>query len=284
MLPDLRFCFRAARRTPLFTFVAILTLGVAIGGTTAIYGFVRGILLSPLPYHDPDRLVVISRSNASQDFSGMQVVAADLLALRERCRSFETISGVDYQDVNLSGDGGPARVTAGNVLPDLLPLLGIAPALGRDFSRDDGGNAAEDEVVLTDRLWRSRFGGDPGAVGRTIRIDGASHAIVGILPPGAEIPLRRADLLLAYPPSRLRDDSAPTLQTFGRLRSDVGVSSAHEEVQTLSRRLEEEGPPPPVTGWRMDVRSLETRGRGQRRTNALGPAGRCRSGPARRLR
>jgi putative ABC transport system permease protein len=256
MLPDLRFCLRAARRTPLFAVVAILTLGVAIGGTAAIYGFVRGILLAPLPYQDPDRLVVISSSNAAQDFSGMQVGAADLLALRERCQSFEGISGVDYRGVNLSGEGGPERVTAGNVLPDLLPLLGITPSLGRPFSRNDREGVAADEVILTDRLWKSRFGEDPKDLGGVIRVDGESRTIVGVLPPGAEIPLRKADLLLPYPLDRLRDASAPSLRVFARLRNDVALSSAHAEVRTLSRLLEEEGPPPPVTGWRMDVDSL----------------------------
>jgi putative ABC transport system permease protein len=125
MLDDLRFSLRAIRRTPLATLVAVLTLGIAIGGTTTIHGFVRGILLAPLPYREPDRLVVISRANAVQDFPGMQVGAADLLELRERSRTLEGISGIDYVDVNLSGEGGPERVTAGNVLPDLLPLLGI---------------------------------------------------------------------------------------------------------------------------------------------------------------
>jgi putative ABC transport system permease protein len=255
-LTDLRFCLRAVRGSPVFSLVAILTLGIAIGFTSAMYGFVRGILLAPLPYLHPDELVVVSSANATEGFSGLQISAADLLALREKSRSFDAISGLDYRDVNLSGESGPERVTAGEVVSDLLPLLGMGPALGRGFSASEA--EAVGETILSDRLWRSRFGGAPDALGRTLRVDGASFTIVGVLPPGAEIPLRSADLFLLTPESRLRlgEDSAPSLQSFARLRGGVSLSAARDEVEAISRRMEQERPPPPVTGWRLRVTSL----------------------------
>jgi putative ABC transport system permease protein len=130
------------------------------------------------------------------------------------------------------------------------------PSLGRGFSEGGPEGDTVDGVLLTDRLWKSRFGKSASVLGALIRIDGESRTIVGVLPSGAEIPLRKADLLLTYPRARLREASAPSLEVFARLGSGTSLIVARDEIEAISRRLEEEGPPPPVAGWRMEVTSL----------------------------
>jgi len=179
MWSDLVAAVRGLARTPLFTLVSVLTLGIAIGGTTSISSFVRAILLAPLPYPDAERLVTITRYNRAQEFSGLQVWGPDVAEVMDSSRSFSQISGVHYEDVNLSGGSGPKKVTAGIVLPDLLPLLGIEASIGRVFLPEETEGAA----ILTHRLWMSRFGGSPGVIGSALPHDAGVSTIVGVLPP-----------------------------------------------------------------------------------------------------
>jgi len=206
MASGLRSVLRGLARTPLFTVVSVLTLGIAIGGTTAISSFVRAVLLAPLPYPDADRLVTISRYNRAQEFSGLQVWGPDVAAIIDSSPSFARISGIHYEDVNLSGGSGPEKVTAGIALPDLFPLLGIEASSGRVFLPEEIGGAS----ILSHRLWVSRFGASADAVGSLLRHDRGVSTIVGVLPPGVEVPLRKADLLLPMSPALLRDAEAPT--------------------------------------------------------------------------
>ena len=253
MRNDLFTVLRGLIHTPLFTLVSVLTLGLAIGGTTAISSFVRGILLAPLPYPDADRLVTITRYNRAQEFSGLQVGGQDLAAVMDSSRSFSRISGVRYEDVNLKGGSGPEKVTAAIVLPDLLPLLGIEASAGRLFLPEE----TEGCAILTHRLWMSRFRGSPGVIGSALSHDRGVSTIVGVLPPGVELPLRKADLLLPMSPALLRDEEAPSLQVFARLAPGVAIETARADVDAISRRLETEHDWP-VKGWYLDVTDLRT--------------------------
>ncbi len=251
MWSDLVAVLRGLARTPLFTLVSVLTLGIAIGGTTSISSFVRAILLAPLPYPNAERLVTITRYNRAQEFSGLQVRGPDVAEVMDSSGSFSRISGVHYEDVNLSGGSGPEKVTAGIVLADLLPLLGIEASSGRVFLSEETDGVA----ILTHRLWVRRFGGSPGAVGSELHHDRGVSTIVGVLPPGIEIPLRKADLLLPMNPALLRDPEGPSLQVFARLGPGVALETARADVDAISRRLEAEHDWP-VKGWYLDVTDL----------------------------
>jgi predicted permease len=253
MRSDLVVVLRGLARAPLFTLVSVLTLGIAIGGTTAISSFVRGILLAPLPYPDADRLVTITRYNRAQEFSGLQVGGSDVAEVMDSSQSFSRISGLHYEDVNLKGGSGPEKVTAGIVLPDLLPLLGIEASAGRVFLPEE----TEGAVVLTHRLWMSRFGGAPEVIGSALSHDRGVSTIVGVLPPGVEIPLRNADLLLPMSPTDLRDEEAPSIRVFARLAPGVALDKARADVDAIARRLEVEHDWP-VKGWYLDVTDLRT--------------------------
>ena len=253
MRSDLVVVLRGLARAPFFTLVSVLTLGIAIGGTTAISSFVRGILLAPLPYPDADRLVTITRYNRAQEFSGLQVGGQDVAEVMDSSRSFSRISGLHYEDVNLKGGSGPEKVTAAIVLPDLLPLLGIEATSGRVFLPEE----TEGSAILTHRLWMSRFGGSPDVIGSALSHDGGVSTIVGVLPPGVEIPIRKADLLLPMSPAVLRDPEGPSIQVFARLAAGVALETARADVDAIARRLEVEHDWP-VKGWYLDVTDLRT--------------------------
>lgn len=253
MRHDLVYVLRGLARTPAFTLVSVLTLGIAIGATTAIATFVRGILLAPLPYPDADRLVTVTRYNRALGFQGLQVWGGELLEVREESPSFSGISGLHYEDLNLSGGSGPEKVLAGIVLPDLLSLLGVEASSGRVFLS----NETEGVAILTHRLWVSRFGGSMEAFGTELRHDRGASTIVGVLPPGVEIPLRRADLLLPMDPALLRDPDAASFRVFARLRPGASLETAQAEVDAVARRLEIEHNWP-VKGWYLEAESLRT--------------------------
>ncbi len=253
MKSDLIFVLRSLVRTPLFTLVSVLTLGVAIGGTTAIAGFAHGILLSPLPYPDAERIVTITRGNPTLALRGLQVPGEELATVLSDPRSFSRISGLKYEDLNLRGGAGPENVTAGVALPDLPSLLGMEAALGRTFVLEETQGAA----ILSHRLWMSRFRGSPDVVGSTLRHDRGVSTVIGVLPPGAEIPMGKADLLLSMDQIHLGDENAGWFAVFARLAPGASIETARAEVSAVARRIEAERAPP-VKGWGFDVNDLRT--------------------------
>lgn len=251
LLRDVRYTLRTWLRSPGFTSLAVWTLGLGIAGTTAVYSFVSGILLTPLPYAEPDRLVVITRNNKAQGFQGLMMPSRDVVALREHARSFAGLTGYTYGEMNLSGEPTPEKVKAGRILSDLLPLLGIEPALGRGFLPKEY-ETGEPVVILSYGLWQRRFGGDHLIVGETVLVDGESNTIVGVLPRGLRLPPRGVDVLTPLSHRELELESSPFLWVLARLDSGIALQVANEEVNAILRRLEEENRPP-VTGWRADV-------------------------------
>jgi predicted permease len=244
---------RGLARSPLFTLVSVLTLGIALGGTTAISSFVRGILLASLPYRDPDRIVSIARGNEALGFHGMQLPGVDLARVLSDSRSFSQISAFTPEDLNLKGGAGPEKVKAARMPSDLLSLLGIEAASGRTFLPGETEGAA----ILTHRLWMSRFGGSPETVGSSLRHDRGVSTIVGILPPRIEIPLETVDVLLPMDPASLRSEDSG-FQVLARLTPGTSIATARAELDAISRRLEEEQNPP-VKGWGLEVDDLRAR-------------------------
>ena len=251
---DIRYTLRTARNAPGFVLLVTLTLALGIGGTTAIESFVSGILLKPLPYSDPATLVSITRNNRKQGFQGMMMLSRDIVSIQEQIRSLSSLSGYVYSKVNLSGDEFPERVSAAHVLPELMSLLGIEPALGRSFRPEE--HKTEQPVVILDyALWLRRFGGEPSVLGRELRIDGVVHVIVGVLPRGRELTPRGVDLLVPMSAEALRGESILGLWVLARLSKGVDVGVADDEVNAILRRWEEENRPP-VMGWGADVTLL----------------------------
>src|SRR5262245_30291840 len=181
MFQDLRYGMRMLGKSPAFTFVAALTLALGIGANSAIFSIVNAVLLRSLPYRDPERLVMVSYIRAREGASFAR--PADFLDWRDQAKVFEQIGAYRFDTADLTGSGEPERLDAARVSADLFVTLGVAPALGRAFTPEEDTDGGPLAVILSDALWRRRFGGNPQVIGRSITLGGQSRTVVGIMPP-----------------------------------------------------------------------------------------------------
>ncbi len=182
MIQDLRFGLRMLLKNPGFTFIAALTLALGIGANTAIFSVVNAVLLRPLPYLEPERLVTLSHYRPREGVS--VATGGDFLRWRDQSKVFERIAAYRFDTADLTGSGEPERLDAALVSTDMFATLGVAPALGRAFTPEEDTDGGPPVVILSDRLWRRRFNGDPQVIGRAITLGGLSRTVVGIMPPG----------------------------------------------------------------------------------------------------
>ena len=237
MLHQLRYGFRTLRQTPAFTIATVLTLALAIGGNSAIFSVVNTVLLKPLPIDRGGRLMAIYTRDAQghQDW----VTQPDLDDWRAAARSFDGMASWVPQSVNLTGLERPERITGMFVSADLLPLLGVTPAMGRGFAAGEDRTGAERVAVIANGLWRSRFGGDAGIVGRKAEFNGEPYTIVGVLPAGFVFPY--VDVAVLLPAWRYPNYSLDRAQTncgvLARLRDGVSMRAAQAEMDGIAARL-----------------------------------------------
>ena len=248
-LRDLRFGVRLLGKDLGFTVGAILILAAGIGATTAIFTVANALLLRPFPYRDPQQLVSLQVKDQSKDYDGT-LVRYELL--RDRSQSFQSVSAWTNDTLNLTGHGDPMQVAVGRVSPNFFSMLGVEPQLGRSFAEEEGRPEGKPVVVLSDSLWRTRYGSDRGIVGQTITLDGTPHTVVGVLPPEAQFPfVGEADVwtpryfeLTLIPPQRLRQ-GVGYLGLVGRLKPEVTLSHADAELAVLNRQYSEQNPTAP---------------------------------------
>jgi predicted permease len=181
---DIRYAVRTLRRTPGFTVVAVATLAIGIGANAAIFSVVNAVLLEPLPFPDADRLVGIWHTAPGLGYDQIPLSGDTYAQIREYNSVFEDVAVVNGGTATLTEDGEPERVDALGVTHTLLPVLGVEPALGRNFTAEEDMPEAPDVALLSHGLWQRRYGGDPGLVGRTIQVDGSPVEVVGVLPEG----------------------------------------------------------------------------------------------------
>jgi predicted permease len=185
-LRDVRYAVRGMRQAPGFTAAAVLTLALGMGATTAIFSVIRGVLLAPLPYSDPDRRVMIW--SRWEGFEKTWVADGEVLDYRRQCPSFASVAAWDPGGANLTGGGSPARIGVAGVTANAFDTLGATPILGRGFTQAEDRPGGPPVAVLGYGLWQSRFGGSPAALGRIVEIDGVARRIVGIMPRGFALP------------------------------------------------------------------------------------------------
>jgi putative ABC transport system permease protein len=232
---DLAFGLRALRRRPGFASAAIATLALGIGSTTAMFSVMNATLLRPLPHPQPERLVRLEERH--RQGNRLNLPGATLAAVAEEARSFSAVGAFRAFPLNLAGDGPATAVTAARVTRGYFAALGGAPLAGRLFGPDDFAAGAEPVALLREGLWRRRFGGDAGAIGRAIRLDGETYRIVGVYPDALAFP-EFADLWLtldaagALPANRV----SHLFTTLARVRSDVSVDEARAELAALTPR------------------------------------------------
>jgi len=236
MLRDVRFGVRLLGKSPVFGITGIAIVALGIGAATAIFSVVYGVMLRPLPFHEPERLVSIwLQRNLARNYPA----AADALALRQLHGVFEDVALFDNVNLNLVGDGEPQRLQGASVSPNLFSVLGVAAALGRTFAQDEDQPGRERVVLLSDALWRGRFGADRAAVGRQIRLNGSLHTIVGIMAPDFQYPssAHQAWVPLVLKPGELTRQVTDNYLVVARLDPRATLEQARRAAAALAKRL-----------------------------------------------
>jgi putative ABC transport system permease protein len=242
-LQDVRFGLRMLRKNPGFTIVAILTLAIGIGANTAIFSVVNTVLLAPLPFRDPDRLVMLWGRNLQKGLDGLPVSPGLFSAWKASNHVFEGMAA-STDDLNtLTGGGEPEMVIGYDFSADYLPLLGSHPSLGRTFLPEEDRPGGPNVALLSDRIWRRRFSADPGIVGKTIQLGSAPYTVIGVMPTSFRWP----DLVeiwtpLAMPSSALNDWKNRYLRVVARLKPGVTIEQAQAEMNALAERFAREHP------------------------------------------
>jgi putative ABC transport system permease protein len=242
---DLRHALRALGRAPGFAAVAVLTLALGIGANTAIFSVVDAVLLRPLPFPEPERLVMVRETSPRTGASGIHLSPANFELLRAESAAFSALGAYSMASANLAGGGEPERLQAVQVSAGLLAALGVAPARGRLFAEDEDRAGRTQVAVLSDALWRRRFAADPGIVGRSLMLDGRAHTVVGVMPAGFRFPVQgeAMDLWLPLRPEVLAEHPrARFLRVVGRLRPGVGEDQAAAEMSVQAARLQRHDP------------------------------------------
>jgi len=246
LLQDVRYGLRTLRRSLGFTTLAVLTLALGIGSTTVIFSVARGVLFRPLPFREPERLVLVQDRQPPSDDT--PVSYPEFLSWRESIGSFEGLAASFNSSCALTGAGEPEEIWSVRASSSLLPLLGIEPVLGRSFRPEEERRDSEPVGIISDSLWKRRFGSDPGVVGRTLTLDGRATTIVGVLPPRVAGVLP-ADSLFGqgrdiWLPLRLDTTVAPPglhfMRVIGRLRPDLDLPRARAEVEAAADLLKKE--------------------------------------------
>ena len=238
LLQDVRYCVRGLRKVPGFTLVAITTLALGIGATTAIFSIVNTVLLRPLPYRDSERLASIQTISARFPEFRLGESKPDFDAIRSGSRSFEGLGIYLQRAANLTAPGDPEQISVANVSSDLLPLLGVSPVLGRGFLADDEQRKNGSVVLLSHGLWRDRFASDPNVVGTSVILEQKPYTVIGVMPAGFEFP--RKNTAAWTPLIFTSENSKPGTWLFGvlaKLLPEQGLSGAQTELDGLSARL-----------------------------------------------
>ena len=237
---------RRLLKAPLFTSVAVLTLALGIGANTAIFSVVRGVLLKPLPFSDPERLVGVWHKAPGLGIEDLNMAPSTYFLYREQGASFEDIGLWDGSAVSITGIGEPERVQALLVTDGLLNILRVQPAVGRRFTREDDTHTAAPTAMLSHAYWQRKFGGDPGVVGRPIEVDGKTREIVGVLPESFAFLDRNPQILLPFGFNRAELFVGNfSYQGIARLQPGITIEAANADVARLIPRLVEEFKLPP---------------------------------------
>jgi putative ABC transport system permease protein len=262
---DVRFAARAIAREPGFVVLCVLMLALGIGANTSIFTIVNGVLLRPLPYRDPDRLVALREiiPAVAATYPTLPVSARHFTEWRQRCSSFTSLSAMSTGTANLTGTGEPERLQTARVSADFFETLGVRPALGRGFRAGEDSDGHDRVVILTDGFWRRRFNSDPGIVGRTVTLDSAAQTVVGVLPASFRFPT--ASVLdtgspaiekpeLFKPITFSKNEMNELMGTFNynvvaRLKEGLSREGALAELNVIAAQLEK------LSGEKVDLRA-----------------------------
>ena len=248
LLQDVRYGWRMLARNPGFTAIAVLTLAIGIGASTAIFSVVDAVLLRPLPYHEPDRLVIVSETLPGMTMDEVGVAAGEYQDYRDRNHSFSQVAAYENAGFNLTGVGQPLRVNAAALSASAFPLLGVSPELGRGFTQEEERYGSDSVVVLSHALWGHQYSRDPNILGKTVKLDEKPFTVIGVMPASFRFPFDGAPLSetadlwvpLAFPANLLSPESRT--QEFGvgliaRLKPGVSREQAQSDVEGIAKEF-----------------------------------------------
>jgi putative ABC transport system permease protein len=244
LVRDLQFSVRQLRRSKIFAVVAIITLALGIGCNTAIFSVFYSVLLRPLPFPDPDRVVLVSER--ARQFPTLSVSWQNFTDWKAQSTSFEELGAARVVTMALTGNGEPEQIPGQMITGNLLHLLGVNVIAGRALTGGDDQPASPAVALLGYGMWQRKFGGSPDILGRSITLDRQSYTVIGVLPKGYELLQQTPDIVIAMGPwaSKLPDDRSwhPGIYPIGRLKAGVTLAQARSEMSTIAKRLLEKYP------------------------------------------
>ncbi|HEX9424746.1 MAG TPA: ABC transporter permease [Pyrinomonadaceae bacterium] len=253
LFKDLGYGIRSLLKHPGFTAIAVITLALGIGANTAMFSVINAVLLRPLPYRDPARLVTIWEESPERGMYQMPVSLANVRDWVDQNQTFEQISAYTFTNLNLTGTGEPARLGTVRSSANLFPLIGATPVIGRSFLPEEDKEGANHVVILGHALWQSRFGSDPGIVGKWLTLNNQSYTVVGVMASNSQFPVGFGymgkvlnDPIDLYVPlaasGRETERGNYSFFAIGRLKPGVTIDQARAEMTTIERRLEKQYP------------------------------------------
>src|SRR5262245_61530622 len=238
---DLRYGARMLVKQPGFAFIAVLTLALGIGANTAIFSVVNAMLLRPLPFAEPERLVMVwLKGSVEKNGDRMSLPVADLLDWRAQNRSFESVGAFRYTTYNYIGGESSERVDAAGVTANFFTTLGAQPALGRTFQSDEERPGAQRVVVISQQFWRKHLAADPQVTGRSINLSGASFTIIGVMPEAFDYPDREVELWTAMQLQTPNRRGPFFLRGVARLQPGVTLPQARAEMNSMKSSFADE--------------------------------------------
>src|SRR5688500_10689564 len=255
---DLRYSLRMLRKHPGFSLTVIVTLALGIGANTTIFSVVNAVLMEPLPYTEPDRLVRLWESNPAQARTEAAVSVPNFQDWQSQQSVFEQLAASELTTFNLTGSGEPQRIPAARITANLIPMLGVTPLVGRSFLPEEEKGGHNRVALLSHALWQRQFGSDQSLVNKTILLDGESYTVIGIMPREFQFTGRQLWAPLVLDPARepwRADRANRNLAVFGRLKPDVKLDQAMAEMDVLARRLQEQHPESNA-GWGLRLRTF----------------------------
>src|SRR5438034_4825051 len=256
MLKDIRFASRQLVKQPAFTSIAVVTIALAIGATTAVLSLVNGLMVRPLPYREPQQLVLLLQHFKSQNLERIPVSPPEFKDYEARAHSFEKLGALRYTNFSLAGEDRPERISGATVTADVLPLLGVSPIRSRFFQPEECSLGRDDVVIISARLWQRRFNSDPQIIGTKLLLNGKNFTVVGVMPASFDFPLQlfnlgnggqfggRADIWkqLALTEEEMKKRGSRSYAMIGRLAPGTSLAQAQAEIESINAQMRREHP------------------------------------------
>jgi putative ABC transport system permease protein len=241
---DLRYALRMLLKNPGFTIVAVIALALGIGANSAIFSVVNTVLLRPLPYKDPEQLVMVWEDATKNGYPRDTPAAANFIDWRDQNQVFEGMAAIADESFNLTNAGDPERLEGRLVSANLFPLLGVEAQIGRVFTAADDQPGSHHVVLLSYGLWQRRFGGDSNIIGKSLTLNGESYTVVGVMPARFQFPTSDDQVWvpIAFTSEQAANRNRHYLQVVGRLKPGVTLAQAQSEMNTIATRLQQQYP------------------------------------------